>query len=201
MKRILLAITGASGSIYAERLLEVLVEKVERVYVLATDTGKKVAEHELTNSKAQLKLVDVLNGKIPEQYRQVIRLCQNTDLFAPVASGTSAPDAMIVVPCSMGTLARVSHGISGNLLERAADVAIKEKVPLVIVPRESPLSTIHLRHLLSLSELGVHIIPAMPGFYQKPQSLDDLVNFVTGKILDSLKIEHSFYQPWNSRMR
>ncbi len=201
MKRILLAVTGASGSIYAERLLEVLVKHVERVYVISSETGKKVASHELTKSSGELSLIQILNGKIPEHLRSVIRVFEHNDFFAPTASGTSAPDAMVIAPCSMGTLARVCHGISSNLIERSADVALKEKTPLILVPRESPLSTIHLKHMLTLSELGAHIIPAMPGFYHQPTSLDEVINFTVGKILDSLKIPHDFYKPWNSRMR
>lgn len=118
------------------------------------------------------------------------------DLFAPIASGSSAPDAMLVVPCSMGTLSRVSCGNAGNLLERAADVMLKEGRTLVLVPRETPLNAIHLEHMLKLSRLGVRILPAMPGFYHQPQSMEDLVDFVVGKVLDSVQVEHSLFRRW-----
>ena len=121
------------------------------------------------------------------------------ELCSPIASGSSAPDAMIVAPCSMGTLSRISNGNSGNLLERSADVMLKEGRPLVLVPRETPLNAIHLEHMLALARLGVRIVPAMPAFYQHPESLDDLVNFVVGKVLDSIGVEHSLFRRWGNQ--
>ncbi|MGA2151826.1 MAG: UbiX family flavin prenyltransferase [Geobacteraceae bacterium] len=121
------------------------------------------------------------------------------DFFAPVASGSSAPDAMFICPCTMGTLSRIACGNSGTLLERCADVMIKERRPLVLVPRETPLSEIHLENMLKLSRLGVRIVPAMPAFYQRPESVDDMVNFVVGKVLDSLGIGHLLFKRWGSK--
>lgn len=196
-RRILVGITGASGSIYAERLIEVLHDQVDRLYLVITDSGEKVARYELEKKDLGFSLMKFL--KEPSTYPKIRRFKQE-DLFAPIASGTSAPTHMVVVPCSMGTLARISTGYSGNLLERSADVILKQRRPLVLLPRESPLSTIHLRNMLTLSEMGVHIVPAMPGFYLRPKQIDDLVDFVVGRLMESLGIDHGLYKPWNSRL-
>ena len=198
-KRIFVAVTGASGTIYADRLIQCLRGKVDRIYLCATDAGQKVAEHELASSSA---LRALLNGDINGTDRDLFRVFKNDDLFAPIASGSSAPTHMIVVPCSMGTLARVAHGMSSNLVERAADVCLKQKAPLIVVPRETPLNTIHLRNLLTLAEMGAHIIPPVPAFYQKPKTIDDLVDFIVGRLLEAIGItDHDLYDPWNKRMR
>lgn len=200
-QRIMVGVTGASGSIYAEHLIAALITRVPRVYVLFTDTGKQVTRHELKPHHNGFSLARAAGGELAEGERSVIRLLKNDDLFAPVASGSSAPTAMVVAPCSMGTMARINQGISGNLLERAADVCLKQKRPLIIAPRETPLSTIHLRNMLSLSEMGAHIVPAMPAFYQHPESIGDMVNFVVGRLLEALQLDHKLYEPWNPRMR
>jgi 4-hydroxy-3-polyprenylbenzoate decarboxylase len=202
--RILIAVTGASGSIYAERLVEVLRTRVKRIYLLFSATGAKVVRHELKANSAiagAFSLVKAAEGILAPEDREVIRLLNNDDLFAPVASGSSAPTAMVIVPASMGSLARICHGISSNLLERSADVCLKQKRPLLICPRETPLNTIHLRNMLTLSELGAHVIPAMPAFYQHPESIADLVDFMVGRILEALDLPHQLYPAWNSRMR
>ncbi len=198
--RILIGVTGASGSIYAERLVEVLKGQVERIYLLFTDTGAKVVRHELKTKAEGFSLLKASQGELDEKDRSVIRLLKNDDLFAPVASGSSAPTAMIVLPCSMGTLARISQGTSSNLLERSADVCMKQRRRLIICPRETPLSAIHLRNMLSLSELGVDMIPAMPAFYQHPKSIDDMVDFVVGRVVEVLGLPHTLYPAWNPRM-
>ncbi len=198
-KRIFVAVTGASGSIYADRLIQCLRGKVDRIYLCATAAGQKVAEHELVSSSA---LRALLNGDINGSDRDLFRVFKNDDLFAPIASGSSAPTHMIVVPCSMGTLARVAHGMSSNLVERAADVCLKQKAPLIVVPRETPLNTIHIRNMLTLAEMGAHIIPPVPAFYQKPKTIDDLVDFIVGRLLEAIGItDHDLYDPWNKRMR
>lgn len=196
-KRVLVAISGASGSIYAERLIDVIYSKVDRIYLILTDSGEQVVQYELTKKNDGFSLPYYL--KNPTNYPKIRRFGQK-DLFAPIASGTSAPTHMVIVPCSMGTLARISQGFSGNLLERSADVMIKEHKPLILVPRETPLSTLHLRNMLALSEIGAHIIPAMPGFYLHPKSISDLVDFMVGRIVERLGIKHQLYKPWNSRM-
>lgn len=200
-RRIMIGVTGASGAIYAERLVDVLKSKVERIYLVFTDAAEKVVRHELKPRTDGFSLARAAQGELAEADRKTIRLLRNDDLFAPVASGSSAPTSMVVLPCSMGTLARIAQGISGNLLERSADVCLKQKRPLVICPRETPLSAIHLRNMLSLSELGVHMVPAMPAFYQHPKSVEDMVDFVVGRVLEVLDLPHELYPAWNARMR
>ncbi|QXE89787.1 UbiX family flavin prenyltransferase [Geomonas subterranea] len=195
-RHFVVAITGASGSIYALRLIEELLRSAARVSVLITEAGFAVLREECGLEWGGAAQV------VQEQLRQRVgslgelRYYACDDLFAPIASGSSAPDAMLVVPCSMGTLSRISSGNAGNLLERAADVMLKEARPLVLVPRETPLNAIHLEHMLKLSRLGVRVVPAMPGFYHQPQSMEDLVDFVVGKVLDSVQVEHSLFRRW-----
>lgn len=195
--------TGASGSIYAERLIQECATRFPRVYVVATDAARQVADHELSPSTddGRISLRQLLAGEVAPGQREVIRVFRNDDLFAPVASGSSAPTDMVVVPCSMGSLARVAQGLSSNLVERSADVVLKQRRRLIIVPRETPLSSIHLRNMLTLAEMGVDIVPAMPAFYQRPSSIDDMVDFVVGRVLELLDVDHGLYRPWNSRMR
>jgi flavin prenyltransferase len=194
-----LAITGASGTVYGLRVARELVRSGIRVSVLISSAGFAVLKQECGLDWGGAG-VDV-----------AVELCRHLgcdsaalsyypedDFFAPIASGSSAPDAMIVVPCSMGTLSRISSGNSGNLLERSADVMLKEGRPLVLVPRETPLNAIHLEHMLKLARLGVKIVPAMPGFYQRPETLDDLVDFVVGKVLDSVGVEHALFRRWGN---
>ena len=187
MKKIVVGITGASGSIYAKRLIEELAKHDFIVHVIATDKGKQVFKYELS---LDLKLW------ISELNYPNVKLEDNQNLFAGVASGSHGFDAVIVMPCSMGTLAEISHGLSRNLLCRAADVALKEGRKLIIVPRETPFNTIHLENMCRLSKVGATIIPAMPGFYHHPQTLEDLVDFVVGKVLSYLNIEHQLFNKW-----
>ena len=195
--RVLIGVTGASGSVYADRLLELLLKQSSRVYLVATESGEKVAAHELPKNSLLLR---ALQGSLNKSEKEIIRVFNNGDLFAPCASGTAAPDAMVIVPCSMGSLARVATGVSGNLLERSADVMLKQRRRLLVCPRETPLNLIHLRNMTSLVEAGAEMIPLMPGFYQKPKTMDDLVDFCVGKILEQLSVPHQLYRPWNSRM-
>jgi flavin prenyltransferase len=192
-----LAITGASGAVYGLRVAEELLRAGARVSMLITTAGFAVLKEECGLDWGGAKVLEQLRSHFGKQADCLIFYDEN-DLLAPIASGSAAPDAMIVVPCSMGTLSRISCGNSGNLLERAADVMLKEGRPLVLVPRETPLNAIHLEHLLKLSRLGVRIVPAMPAFYQHPQSLDDLVNFVVGKVLDSVGVEHQLFKRWGN---
>lgn len=192
MKKIIIGITGASGSIYAIRLIEELLKKDIFVHIVCTDNGKKVMKFETNVS------IDEWVRTLKETYNHV-KLEDINDLFSGVASGSYKFDAMIVVPCSMGTLAEISNGLAKNLLCRAADVALKENRKLILVPRETPLNAIHLENMLKLSKLGVSILPAMPGFYHKPESMEDLINFVVGKILDSLSIENTLFKKWEDQ--
>ena len=191
MKKYIIAITGASGSIYALRLIEELLKNGHLIYLIVSDNGAKVLEYE-----TGIRLFNFIEG-MKEKYGNII-LEDIDNLFSSVASGSFKTDGMIILPCSMSSLGEIAHGVSKNLIGRAADVCIKEKRPLVIVPRETPLSSIHLKNMLILSESGVTILPAMPGFYHKPEILEDVVNFVVGKILDVLNIENNLFKKWGN---
>jgi len=197
-KHIFVALTGASGSMYGLRLAEQLCLNGFQVTFCASCSGTAVCMEETgldlsgDLDKALQRLYDHL------EINSGIRMVHPDDLFCGAASGSSAPDAMVVCPCSMGTLARIAGGISGNLIERSADVMLKERRPLLLVPRETPLSDIHLENMLKLSRSGARIIPAMPGFYGRPESVLDLVDFVVGKILDQLGIENDLYKRWGT---
>ncbi|GAA0084059.1 UbiX family flavin prenyltransferase [Clostridium sp. CTA-7] len=192
MKKIVVGITGASGSIYAKRLIEVLLNEEIYVNIVATEKGRQVFKYELALD------LDSWVKELTKDYKNV-KLEDNNNLFAGVASGSNKYDAVIILPCSMGTLAEISHGLSKNLLCRAADVALKEGRKLIIVPRETPLNSIHLENMLRLSKLGVGIIPAMPGFYHHPTSMNDLVDFLIGKILDYLNISNKLFNKWEDK--
>jgi len=190
--KILLAITGASGSIYGIRLAEELVKNGHQLTLVASKSGLDVCLHE-----TGLKLESVQSLRhywnLPDARLNIRSI---DDLMAPEASGSAAPDKMVIAPCSMGTVARIAAGISGNLIERAADVMLKENRPLLLIPRETPISSIHLENLLKLARNGARIIPAMPAFYQKPETIDEMINFVLGKILDQLGVSHHLYRRW-----
>ena len=195
-RRILVGITGASGSIYAERLLQALTAQLERVYLIVTDSGQQVVEHELRKNNTEFCLRKILADKKHPR----LRIFANDDFFAPVASGSNTPDVAIIIPCSMGTLSRVSHGFSTTLLERVCDVVLKQKKQLIMVPRETPLNTLHLNNMLRLAEAGAWLVPASPAFYHKPQTMADLIDFVVSRVLDCLDFPHDISRRWNSRM-
>ena len=196
MKNIVVGITGASGSIYGLRLIEELQRAEKQVTVLLTNAGRQVTEFE----------TGLVLAEEPQQCLEQLKEYFKADsdlecyalnnFFAPVASGSSAPDAVVICPCSMGTLGRIAAGLSDNLLERVADVALKEQKKLLLVPRETPFNQIHLENLLSLSKAGAQILPAMPGFYHQPATIADLVDFVVGKVLDNLGVEHQLFKRW-----
>lgn len=193
MKRYIVALTGASGSIYAVRLLEELLKTEQEVHFIASDNGKKVLEYELeTTFDSVLDPLYRLGG--------VLKLHENDNLFASVASGSFKTSGMAVIPCSMSTLGEIATGTSKSLMGRAADVCLKEKRKLVLVPRETPFSPIHLKNMLYLSEIGVTILPAMPAFYNKPKTLDDVVNFVVGRTLDALGVGNTLYREWGEEI-
>lgn len=198
-KTISLAITGASGAAYAVRLMECLVKADLRLYVMVSQPGQIVLGMEtdlhLPGRPAEIQ------RKLMERYRAKqgqLRVFGNDQWSAPVASGTGVTDAMVICPCTTGTLASVANGISRSLLERAADVIIKEQKKLILVVRETPLSVIHLEHMLKLAQMGVVILPANPGFYNKPESVTDLVDFIVARILDHLDVEHALVPIWGS---
>ena len=191
-----LAMTGASGAQYGLRLLECLVQANCQVQFLISEAARVVVE---TETELELPddgtLEDFLTLNFDAEPGQIV-LNTARDWFSPVASGSSAPSSMVICPASGGTLSAIACGASNNLIERAADVAIKEKQQLILVPRETPLSEIHLENMLKLARLGATVLPAMPGFYQNPQSIDDLVDFVVARILDHLEIEQQLLPRW-----
>ncbi|GFE62053.1 UbiX family flavin prenyltransferase [Geobacter sp. AOG2] len=198
-KRIFVALTGASGAIYGIRLMEELVTRGFLLTVAVSESGQLVCREETgldlegDPPTATARLCAHLGVKLG------VEVVAADDLLACAASGSAAPAAMVVAPCSMGTVARIAHGTSGNLIERAADVMLKERRPLLLVPRETPLSEIHLENMLKLSRAGVRIIPAMPAFYHQPATMDDLVNFVVGKVLDQLGVPNDLFKRWGDR--
>lgn len=196
-RRVTLAITGASGAVYGVRLAQELLRAGVRLTLLVSSAGGAVLKEECGIEWSGTE------GEVARQVREYFAASEDNlsyyavdNWMAPIASGSSAPDAMVVCPCSMGTLSRIAAGNSASLLERAADVMLKEGRPLVLVPRETPLNAIHLEHMLALSRLGVKMVPAMPGFYHKPQSVEDLVDFLVGKVLDALGVEHHLFKRW-----
>jgi len=191
------ALTGASGLPYGLRLIDCLLAAGRRVWVLYSQAAQVVAKQEmdLTLPSRPAEFERWLAERHQPAEGQ-LKVFGREEWFAPVASGSNPADAMVVCPCSMGTLAAIALGTSDNLIERAADVSIKEGRKLVLVPRESPLSAIHLEHMLKLARLGVVILPPSPGFYTHPQSIDDMIDFVVARILDQLNVEHQLLPRW-----
>ena len=195
IRHYVVAITGASGSIYGLRLISELLRAGCRVSLILTEAGRQVLKHEVgldwsTENKQQ-------RHQVQEYFASIAVDCLDIDDFwAGSASGSNPADAVIIMPCSMGTAGRIAAGLSGNLLERAADVMLKERRQLILVPRETPFNTIHLENLLRLCQAGAVILPAMPGFYHGPDTISDLVDFVVGKVLDQLAVEHDLFERW-----
>lgn len=206
MKRFVVGITGATGSIYGVRLVEELLYAGYEVYLTITRAGEEVVETELGVSLKGCSsegVVEVLMGYLALRSTSRSNVPTGQLYYLPIerigasiASGSFLTDGMAVVPCSMSTLSGIAHGRSMNLLERAADVMLKEGRPLLIAPREMPLNTIHLENMLKLSQVGALIVPPMPGFYHQPETIDDLVDFVVGKMLDRLRIPHQLFKRW-----
>lgn len=188
--------SGGSGSRYGVRLVEVMLGLGHTVHLCATGAALRVLTHE-DGAELDPDAPD-LAGLFSARLRPNLTVHALDAVEAAPASGSAGIAATIVVPCSMGTLARVAHGFSSNLVERAADVAIKEGRPLVVVPRETPLSEVHLENMLKLARMGVIVLPAMPGFYQRPNTIAQLVDFIVGKILDRLSIQHSLVPRWQT---
>ncbi len=185
--KLVVGVTGASGVIYALKLLKFLQEQTSsEVHLVISNPAEIVIEHELEMDKKEFQKFAAYSYEID-------------DFLSPIASGSQQFDAMIIIPCSMSSLAAIAQGYTTNLLLRAADISIKEKRTLIIMPRELPFSPIHLENMLKLANLGVHIVPAAPGFYHKPKHIEDLVNFVVGRILDLLHIPHNLFSRWPSK--
>lgn len=185
MSHPVVAITGASGACYGIRLLEVLIAQNLEPYVVVSPAGRQVLGVELGSGD----LKDLLGntGYREEDVR---------DFTSPLASGSFETPGMVIIPCSTGTLGAVAHGVSSNLIHRAAEVSLKERRALIVVPRETPLSAIALQNMLTLAQAGAHIVPASPGFYHGPSSIQDLVDFMVGRVLDLMKIPHSLSRRW-----
>jgi 4-hydroxy-3-polyprenylbenzoate decarboxylase len=197
MRNIVIAITGASGAIYATRTLAALLERECHIELVVSDYGRRLLRDELGDAAAIDKLMDYLAATYGEGVRAgTYTLHSNKDLGAKIASGSQDCEAMVIVPCSMKTLAGVAHGLSRNLVERAADVMLKERRPLIILPRETPMSLPQLKNMVLCAEAGAMLMPAMPAFYQMPQTLDDLASFMAGKILGALGFKHELYPAW-----
>lgn len=201
-KTITLAFTGASGAPYGLRLLECLLAADYQVYLLISSAARVVlaTEHGLKlpsgPEAAKAALVEHLHCDADK-----LIICGKEDWFSPVASGSAAPKQMVVCPCSAGSVAAIAHGMSDNLIERAADVVMKERGQLLLVVRETPFSTLHLENMLKLSQMGVTIMPAAPGFYHQPQSIEDLVDFMVARILDHLGVEQGLVPRWGYDQR
>jgi 4-hydroxy-3-polyprenylbenzoate decarboxylase len=191
------AITGASGSPYALRVLQVLLQQGHTIYLCISGDGLKILGEEsgilLKGSEtdiqsAMVRQLDAREGQL--------RYFNEDNMYTPIASGSTRVDAMVVIPCSMKALSSIANGFASNLIERAADVTIKERRKLILVPREMPLSAIHLRNMLTLAEIGCHIVPAMPGFYHHPKQLQDIIDFVAGRVLDAMGVENTIAPRW-----
>lgn len=197
-KTICLALTGASGMPYGLRLLDCLLAAGCKVQLLYSQAAQVVAKQEmdvdLPSRPADARAA--LLARFPSADPENLAVYGREEWFAPVASGSNPPDAMIVCPCSMGTLAAIAQGLADNLIERAADVVLKEGRKLVLVPRETPFSAIHLDNMLRLSRAGAVILPPSPGFYQHPQSVQDIVDFVVARVLDQVAVPHTLMQRW-----
>lgn len=187
MKRIVLALTGASGMVYGKRLFDHLQPRSE-MHVIVSERGAEVLHLELGLTPACFE-------------KENVTVYRNSKMNASLASGSYKTDGMVICPASMGTVGRIAAGVSGSLIERAADVVLKEKGKLIVVPRETPLSTIHLKNLLALDQAGALILPANPGFYHDPQTVEAVVDFVVARILDHLGIEHRLMAPYEPRTR
>ena len=197
MSTYVIGITGASGAPYARRVLQALLELEHHVKLVVSPAGERVLDIELgLRFKGSLRAREAQWMEYLGPSGGRLELLAHRDFAASIASGSYPFAAMAVVPCTMGTLARIAHGLSTNLIERAADVALKERRPLVLVPRETPLSRIHLKNMLEVVEAGAEVLPAMPGFYHHPRSIDELVESIAGRLLDRLGIENDLYRRW-----
>jgi 4-hydroxy-3-polyprenylbenzoate decarboxylase len=184
IKMIIVAITGASGVAYGLKVLQALKDSGKETGLVVTEPAKLILDYELGIGLEEIK-------KLATNYYDA------EDLTSAINSGSCIFESMVIVPCTMKTLSAIAHGYANNAVTRAADVSLKEKRKLVIVPRETPLRSVHLENMLNISREGGVILPAMPGFYHKPQNLDDITNFIAGKILDVLKIDHDLFNRWS----
>ncbi|MBL7961964.1 UbiX family flavin prenyltransferase [bacterium] len=199
-KRLTVAVTGASGALYAVRLLRYLMMNTFEVDFIVSDAGKITFKVEMDANLEKEDISEFLKKRFGAAVMKGrIKTYSNDSISAPMASGSGRRLGMVIVPCSMKTMSAVAHGAAANLIERSADVALKERFPLIVVPRETPMNSIQIENMLKLSQAGAMIVPAMPAFYQKPQSLDDLADFITGRVLNLLGIEdHGLFNDWGN---
>ena len=191
---IVVAVTGASGAPYAVRLLQTLIERQQRISLIVSDHGRRLLDTEMG-----IASVEQLRERIgPAAWDTNVRVFDDRDRGAAPASGSALTGGMVICPCSMGTISAIAVGASRSLVERAADVVLKERRRLVLVPRETPYSAIHLENMLSLTRAGAVVMPASPGFYHRPRSVDDLVDFIVARVLDHLGVEHTLVPRWGS---
>lgn len=194
-RRWAVGITGASGAIYGVTLVQELLARNIEVHLVISEAGWRVLKEELGWETAHRQ--QALQSRFGQELAEGrLVFHPNADIGASIASGSYRMEGMVVIPCSMGSLSSIATGASRNLLTRAADVALKEGRRLILVPRETPLHAIHLENMLKLAQLGIVILPAMPAFYNHPASLDDIVRFVVGKVMDSMRLEHELYRRW-----
>ena len=197
---IVVAISGASGPIMGIRLIEELLNLKERVAAVVSQPAGRIIEYEILLGNATFSSLNALletRGKAKSL--DLLYEYKNNDFFSPVASGSAQFEAVVVIPCSMKTLSAIVHGYADSLITRACDVALKEKRRCIVVPRETPLSLIHTENLHKAAQAGVDIVPPVPGFYTRPESLEDVINFVVGKILNLLGRKHRLFESWGSR--
>lgn len=198
-RRIVVAVTGASGALYAVRFVKATLELGLHLELVATDFGRRLLIEECGLNLKTTGFEDWLDDRYGKTERRgTLALHREQDLDASIASGSQHWDGMVVLPCSMKTLSGIAHGHASNLVERSADVTLKERRPLVLVPRETPLNLIHLENMAAAARAGAHILPAMPAFYLKPESLEDLADFIVGRALALLGIRHELFRPWKS---
>ena len=196
MRKIIVGITGASGALIGERLVRALLDTGNEVHAIVSPSGVAVFEEELDWKLGAT--YEEIRKNFLRHYGDSKRLhvAAADDFAAKVSSGSSSIDAMVVAPCSMSTAAAIAHGVTMNLIHRAASVSLKERRTLILVPRESPLSTIHLENLLKLSQVGAFIVPATTAFYHKPKTVNEMVDFTVGRVLDILKIKNKLFKRW-----
>lgn len=201
-QQITLAITGASGVVYALRLMQVLLQQDFVVHTLISSAAQVVFATEMDlqlpshPERLQAALLEYFQQQGISVHTEQIKVYGKNEWFSPVASGSSAPKRMVVCPCSTGTLSAIATGASDNLIERGADVVLKERGQLILVPRETPYNQIHLEHMLKLTQMGAVVLPASPGFYQQPTSIQDVVDFVVARILEHLCVPQDLMHPW-----
>lgn len=195
MPSYVIGISGASGAIYGVSLLEYLLKENHQVYLVLSRSARMIIREELGREWGS-HFSETLEILKKTYAGHELVYCDEADMMAPIASGSVPTQGMVVAPCSMKTLAGIAHGFSSNLIGRAADVTLKEKRPLILIPRETPLHRVHLKNMLAVSEVGATLLPAMPGFYHQPQSIDDLVRFIVARALDLLGLKNDLSRRW-----